>query len=135
MLRPPYGVERLSPRAVKKADESKCADNEQRPLQYFGACGVRLQMVEHEALVTVMAERARVAVPHVGQLVKAGDGSVLLTMELIAGQPLDEIPDESITEPSLRTPPIYRSDREHLLFPIRGRRSRPGEGAIAGCRS
>jgi len=54
--------------------------------------------VEHEALVAVMAERARVAVPHIGQLVKAGDGSVLLTMELIAGQPLDEIPDGSITD-------------------------------------
>ena len=50
--------------------------------------------VEHEALVAVMAERAGVAVPHVGQVIKAGDGSVLLTMELIAGQPLDEIPDE-----------------------------------------
>ena len=54
--------------------------------------------VEHEALVAVMAERAEVAVPHVGQLIKAGDGSVLLTMELIAGQPLDEIPDENITD-------------------------------------
>jgi glycosyltransferase 2 family protein len=54
--------------------------------------------VEHEALVTVMAERARVAVPHVGQLIKAGDGSVLLTMELLAGRPLDEIPDGSITD-------------------------------------
>jgi glycosyltransferase 2 family protein len=54
--------------------------------------------VEHEALVTVMAERAQVAVPHVGRLIKAGDGSVLLTMELIAGQPLDEIPDELITD-------------------------------------
>jgi len=54
--------------------------------------------VEHEALVAVMAERARVAAPHVGQLVKAGDGSVLLTMELIAGQPLDEIPDGNITD-------------------------------------
>jgi len=46
MLRPPCGVERFSPRAVKKADESQCADNEQRPLQYFGARGVRLQMAE-----------------------------------------------------------------------------------------
>ena len=54
--------------------------------------------VEHEALVAVMAERARVAVPHVGQLIKAGDGSVLLTMELVAGQPLDEIPDGDITD-------------------------------------
>jgi glycosyltransferase 2 family protein len=54
--------------------------------------------VEHEALVAVMAERARVAVPHVDQVIKAGDGSVLLTMELIAGRPLDEIPDENITD-------------------------------------
>jgi uncharacterized protein (TIRG00374 family) len=54
--------------------------------------------VEHEALAAVMAERARVAVPRVGQLIKAGDGSVLLTMELVAGQPLDEIPDGSITD-------------------------------------
>jgi uncharacterized protein (TIRG00374 family) len=54
--------------------------------------------VEHEALVAVMAERAEVAVPHVGQVIKAGDGSVLLTMELIAGQPLEEIPDASITD-------------------------------------
>ena len=42
--------------------------------------------VEHEALLAVMAERAGVAVPHVGQVIKADDGSVLLTMELIAGQ-------------------------------------------------
>jgi glycosyltransferase 2 family protein len=54
--------------------------------------------VEHEALVAVMAERAGVTVPHVGQLIKAGDGSVLLTMELVAGQPLDEIPDGDITD-------------------------------------
>ncbi len=54
--------------------------------------------VEHEALVAVMAERARVAVPHVDQVIKAGDGSVLLTMELIAGRPLGEIPDENITD-------------------------------------
>ena len=54
--------------------------------------------VEHEALVTVMAERARVAVPHVGQVIPAADGSVLLTMELIAGQPLDEMPADSLTD-------------------------------------
>ena len=45
-----------------------------------------------------MAERAGVAVPHVGQVVKAGDGSVLLTMELIPGQSLDDIPAGSITD-------------------------------------
>jgi uncharacterized protein (TIRG00374 family) len=54
--------------------------------------------VEHEALVAVMAERAGVAVPHVGQVIKAGDGSVLLAMELIAGHPLGEIPADSITD-------------------------------------
>jgi undecaprenyl-diphosphatase len=52
--------------------------------------------VEHEALAAVMAERAGVTVPHIGQVIKADDGSVLLTMELIAGRPLDEIPDDAI---------------------------------------
>ena len=54
--------------------------------------------VEHEALVAAMAERAGVAAPHVGQVVKAGDGSVLLTMELIPGRSLDDIPADSITD-------------------------------------
>jgi uncharacterized membrane protein YbhN (UPF0104 family) len=54
--------------------------------------------VEHEALLAVMAERAGVAVPHVGQVVKAGDGSVLLTTELVAGQSLDEVPADRITD-------------------------------------
>jgi undecaprenyl-diphosphatase len=57
-----------------------------------------VKAVEHEALVAVMAERARVAVPHVGQVIKAGDGSVLLTMELVAGRPLDAIPADKITD-------------------------------------
>ena len=57
-----------------------------------------VRTVEHEALVAVMAERARVAVPHVGQVIKADDGSVLLTMELVAGQSLDEMPADSITD-------------------------------------
>ena len=54
--------------------------------------------VEHEALLAVMAERAGVAVPHVGQVIKGGDGSVLLTMELVAGQCLDEVPADRITD-------------------------------------
>jgi glycosyltransferase 2 family protein len=54
--------------------------------------------VEHEALVAVMAERAGVTVPHVGQVIKAGDGSVLLTMQLIAGRPLDQIPADAVTD-------------------------------------
>ena len=57
-----------------------------------------VRAVEHEALVAVMAERAEVAVPHVGQVIKAGDGSVLLTMELMSGRSLDGIPADSITD-------------------------------------
>jgi uncharacterized membrane protein YbhN (UPF0104 family) len=57
-----------------------------------------VRAVEHEALVAVMAERAGVAVPHVGQVIKADDGSVLLTMELIPGRSLDRVPDDSITD-------------------------------------
>jgi undecaprenyl-diphosphatase len=53
--------------------------------------------VEHEALLAVMAERAGVAVPHIGQVVRAG-GSVLLTMDLVAGQCLDEVPADRITD-------------------------------------
>ena len=59
--------------------------------------------VEHEALLAVMAERAGVAVPHVGQVVRAKDGSVLLTMELVAGQCLDDIPADRITDQLARS--------------------------------
>ena len=59
--------------------------------------------VEHEALLAVMAERAGVAVPHVGQVIRAKDGSVLLTMELVAGQSLDHIPDDRITDQLARS--------------------------------
>jgi Trk K+ transport system NAD-binding subunit len=45
-----------------------------------------------------MAERAGVTVPHVGQVIRADDGSVLLTMDLVAGQSLDEIPADVITD-------------------------------------
>jgi uncharacterized protein (TIRG00374 family) len=59
--------------------------------------------VEHEALLAVMAERADVAVPHVGQVIKAGDGSVLLTMELVVGQALDKVPADRITDQLARS--------------------------------
>jgi len=59
--------------------------------------------VEHEALLGVMAERAGVAVPHVGQVIKAEDGSVLLTMDLVAGTSLDEVPADRITDQLART--------------------------------
>ena len=59
--------------------------------------------VEHEALLGVMAERAGVAVPHVGQVIRAEDGSVLLTMELVAGQSLDHVPADRITDQLARS--------------------------------
>ncbi len=68
--------------------------------------------VEHEALLAVMSERAGVTVPHVGQVVKAGDGSVLLTMELVAGQSLDDTPADHITDQLARS--LWREvDRLH----------------------
>ncbi len=54
--------------------------------------------VEHEALLGVMAERAGVSVPHVGQVIRAGDGSVLLTMDLVTGTSLDQVPAGRITD-------------------------------------
>ena len=63
-----------------------------------GPAASLFKAVEHEALLGVMAERAGVAVPHVGQVIKAGDGSVLLTMELIPGRSLGDIPAGSITD-------------------------------------
>ena len=54
--------------------------------------------VEHEALLGVMAERAGVAVPRVGQVIRAGGGSVLLTMDLVAGTSLDQVPAGRITD-------------------------------------
>ena len=59
--------------------------------------------VEHEALLAVMAERAGVTVPHVGQVIRAKDGSVLLTMELVAAQSLDHIPDDRISDQLARS--------------------------------
>jgi glycosyltransferase 2 family protein len=63
-----------------------------------GPAASLFKAVEHEALLGVMAERAGVAVPHVGQVIKAEDGSVLLTMDLVAGMSLDEVPADRITD-------------------------------------
>ncbi len=68
-----------------------------------GPAASLFKAVEHEALLGVMAERAGVAVPHVGQVIKAEDGSVLLTMELVVGQSLDDIPADRITDQLART--------------------------------
>ncbi len=62
-----------------------------------------VKAVEHEALLGVMAERAGVAVPRVGQVIRATDGSVLLTMDLVAGQCLDDIPADRITDQLARS--------------------------------
>jgi glycosyltransferase 2 family protein len=71
-----------------------------------------LAAVEHEALLAVMAERAGVAVPHVGQVIRAEDGSVLLTMDLVVGQSLDQIPADRITDQLARS--LWREvDRLH----------------------
>jgi undecaprenyl-diphosphatase len=87
------------------------ADQRDADLLYRAWRGIRLRgvgdtrpaaslvkAVEHEALLGVMAERAGVAVPHVGQVIRAGDGSVLLTMDLVAGTSLDEVPADRITD-------------------------------------
>ncbi len=68
-----------------------------------GPAASLFKAVEHEALLGVMAERAGVAVPHVGEVVRAEDGSVLLTMELVVGQSLDDIPADRITDQLART--------------------------------
>jgi uncharacterized membrane protein YbhN (UPF0104 family) len=68
-----------------------------------GPAASLFKAVEHEALVGVMAERAGVAVPHVGQVIRVGDGSVLLTMDLVAGTSLDQIPADRITDQLART--------------------------------
>jgi glycosyltransferase 2 family protein len=57
-----------------------------------------VKTVEHEALLSVLAERAGVAVPRVGQVIRAADGSVLLTMQLIAGLCLEDVPADCITD-------------------------------------
>ena len=68
-----------------------------------GPAASLFKAVEHEALLAVMAERAGVAVPHVGQVIRADDGSVLLTMELVAGQSLDHVPADRITDQLARS--------------------------------
>ena len=92
------------------------ADQRDADLLYRAWRGIRLRgvgdtrpaaslfkAVEHEALLGVMAERAGVAVPHVGRVIRAVDGSVLLTMDLVAGQSLDEVPADRITDQLART--------------------------------
>ena len=46
MSRAPRGIERLSPGCEENADKSERTDNEQRPLQNFGARCVDTEMIE-----------------------------------------------------------------------------------------
>jgi uncharacterized protein (TIRG00374 family) len=55
------------------------------------------QAVEHQALVSVMAERAGVFVPGVDRVIKAGDGTALLVMEWVDGSSLEQLPADQIT--------------------------------------
>jgi uncharacterized protein (TIRG00374 family) len=61
-----------------------------------------IQAAEHQALVAVMAERAGVAVPAIHQVIKAGDGSALLAMDLVDGSSLDLIPAQRVSDAMLR---------------------------------
>ena len=61
-----------------------------------------IQAVEHQALASVMAERAGVVVPAVRQVIKTADGSALLAMERVDGGSLDRIPGQDISETMLR---------------------------------
>ena len=71
-----------------------------------------IQATEHQALVTVMAERAVVAVPAVRQVVKTSDGSALLAMDRVDGCSLDRVPPNSLTDALLQA--LWREvDRLH----------------------
>ncbi len=61
-----------------------------------------IQAVEHQALVAVMAERARVAVPAIRQVIQSADGSALLVMERVDGSSLDLVPEQRISDTVLR---------------------------------
>ncbi len=56
------------------------------------------QAVEHQALVTMMAERAGVHVPRVDRVVKAHDRTALLVMEKVGGSSLGQLPGEGISD-------------------------------------
>ena len=61
-----------------------------------------IRAVEHQALITVMAERAGVRVPRVDHVVKAGGGTVLLVMDRVDGSSLGQLPAQRISDGLLR---------------------------------
>jgi glycosyltransferase 2 family protein len=54
--------------------------------------------VEHEALVSVMAERAGVATPPLVATVELPDGSMVLVYEKVGGRSLDKVTPEEVTD-------------------------------------
>ena len=61
-----------------------------------------IRAVEHQALITVMAERAGVRVPRVDRVVKAGGGTALLVMDRVEGSSLGQLPARRISDDLLR---------------------------------
>ncbi len=62
----------------------------------------RVERVEHEAVATLMAERAGVAVLPVAAVGRSADGDAILVTRL-RGAPLAELPDEQLTDELLRS--------------------------------
>jgi undecaprenyl-diphosphatase len=58
--------------------------------------------VEHEALVSVMAERASVTTPSLVSAAELADGSMVLVYERVAGRSLDKVDQAEITPDVLR---------------------------------
>ena len=61
-----------------------------------------IRAVEHQALISTMAERADVRVPRVDRVIKAGGGTALLVMEQVDGSSLGQLPPEQISDELLR---------------------------------
>ena len=61
-----------------------------------------IRAVEHQALVSTMAERADVRVPRVDRVIKAGGGTALLVMKQVDGSSLGQLPPEQISDELLR---------------------------------
>ncbi len=61
-----------------------------------------IRAAEHQALITVMAERAGVRVPRIDRVIKAGRGTALLAMDRVDGSSLGQLPAQQISDGLLR---------------------------------
>ncbi len=61
-----------------------------------------IRAVEHQALITVMAERAGVRVPRVDRVIKSGGGTALLVMDRVDGSSRGHLPAQQISDDLLR---------------------------------